>query len=526
MKKNIAVLMTVHNRKEGTLNCISHFYANQGVDSFDVDFYMVDDGCIDGTSEAVKEKFPQVHILKGNGDLYWNGGMYYCWTEACKKNHDFFLWLNDDTILFSNALQILFNDYSKSKKLTIISGCCCDTASQSVVTYGGSNNNRQLISPTGEIQELFMMNGNCVLIPNCVVEKIGIIDPYFKHKAGDNEYGYRAQNNGVETYVSSSFIGTCDRHDVINKSYNPKVPLRERLKYAYSPLGARPKELFYLYKKSFGIFVALKKTILIYSQILFPNLTPKLLYLRERLKTFNPWYYCLDKLSIAFLCFWGLFPSNYKGYILMYHEVSDSKNEDTCHCSVERFCKQIETIVHKGYTFITMDEAFSRIKNNVRGDRFVVMTFDDASDSVFNNAYPILKNYNIPFIVYLASDLVGRDGFLTSNQVKEMINSGLCQVGSHGVSHRMMSKLEADELTQEMEQSKIQLESMFNQKVIHFAYPYGKIHSVGWKAVKAAKKHYLTAVTSVPVKLNSISRWNNYMIGRIVPGFNNKTILK
>lgn len=526
MKKNIAVLMTVHNRKDATLNCISHFYANQGLDSFDVDFYMVDDGCTDGTPEAVRELFPQVFILKGDGSLYWNGGMHFCWMEASKNKHDFYLWLNDDTILFYNALQILMNDYSNSEDFSIISGCCCDTASRSIVTYGGSNKRRQLIAPSGKVQELFMMNGNCVLIPNCVVERLGVIDPYFMHKAGDNEYGYRAQNNGVKTYVSSSFIGTCDRHDVINKSYNPKVPLQERIKHAYSPLGVRPNELFYLYKKSFGLLVALKKTALIYSQIIFPTITSKILKARVHYKEFNLRHFVIDFFSIAYYRLFSLWPSNYYGYILMYHEISDSQKEDTCHCTITRFREQIESMYSKGYSFVTMDDAYRIIKKNTKRKKFIALTFDDVSDSVYYNAYPILKAYNIPFMVYLATDLIGQNGFLNVAQVKEMIDSGLCQVGSHGVSHKMLSELEIEELRYEIEQSKIQLEKIFDQKINHFAYPYGRFYSVGYKATKIVKQYYMTAVTSIPMKLNSLSRCNTYLISRIVPFFNYKLNLK
>lgn len=267
--KSIAVIMTVHNRRETTLECIRRFYTCRGVDSFEVDFYLMDDGSTDGTSEAVAESFPQVILLKGDGNLFWNRGMYECWKEAIKKHHDFYLWLNDDTMLFENALEILFKNYEEAGVLSVISGCCCDTKSQSITTYGGRIND-VTVPMNDQLQRVETINGNCVLIPNAVVEKIGINDPYFLHSDGDFEYGFRANRNGITTYISSSFIGTCDRHDHVNKSMDAAYSFKDRIKFMNTPWGANPREKFYLYNKYKGFWYAAKLCVRAYYRCLFP----------------------------------------------------------------------------------------------------------------------------------------------------------------------------------------------------------------------------------------------------------------
>ena len=47
--KAMAVIMTVHNRRDTTLECIRRFYTCRGVEAYEVDFYLMDDGCTDGT---------------------------------------------------------------------------------------------------------------------------------------------------------------------------------------------------------------------------------------------------------------------------------------------------------------------------------------------------------------------------------------------------------------------------------------------------------------------------------------------
>ena len=77
--QKVAVLLTVHNSLEQTLDCLRNCYQQidsmkgDGMYSFTV--YLVNDGCTDGTAEAVEENFPQTRIIRGSGTLYWNLGM-------------------------------------------------------------------------------------------------------------------------------------------------------------------------------------------------------------------------------------------------------------------------------------------------------------------------------------------------------------------------------------------------------------------------------------------------------------------
>lgn len=240
--------MTVHNRKDTTLKCIERFYNCHGIEKYIIDFYMMDDGSTDGTSDAVHKEYSQIKILHGDGNLFWNRGMYYCWKEAAKIEHDFYIWLNDDTMLFDNALEILFADYEKAGKMSIISGCCCDVETKSKVTYGGRIQ-KKLIIPNGEIQRIKDINGNFVLIPNCVFKNIGFNDPYFQHMLGDLEYANRAIKNKINVFISSFFIATCNRHNDSRKCYDGNIGLFNRLKFLYSPFAPYPTESFYFFWK-------------------------------------------------------------------------------------------------------------------------------------------------------------------------------------------------------------------------------------------------------------------------------------
>ena len=100
--KSIAALMTCHNRKKKTLRCLTALQEGweKTGERPSVSVFLTDDGCTDGTSDAIRAQsfhFP-VHILPGSGDLFWNGGMINSWKAALAEGgFDGYLWLNDDT---------------------------------------------------------------------------------------------------------------------------------------------------------------------------------------------------------------------------------------------------------------------------------------------------------------------------------------------------------------------------------------------------------------------------------------------
>ena len=112
MKKiNMAVLITCHNRIQKTQTCLKSLFNQKKIENINLKVFLVDDGSKDGTKEYVKNNFPQVNLTVGNGKLYWGGGTYLAWETALRDNikYDYFLWINDDTFLFENAISILLS---------------------------------------------------------------------------------------------------------------------------------------------------------------------------------------------------------------------------------------------------------------------------------------------------------------------------------------------------------------------------------------------------------------------------------
>lgn len=271
--KTIAVLMTVHNRRDTTLKCLEKLYENN-LTGLQLSVFLVDDGSTDGTRESVKKAFPDVNIIGGDGSLFWNRGMWTAWNEAAKKDYDYYLWLNDDTLIYKDAIQTMMQSSLLAGEDAIIVGSTCSASNNTVVTYGGAKGT--LLFPNGSLQEVSHINGNFVLVPRFVYSKIGNLDYYYTHSFGDWDYGVRALKAGLKVLITPSFIGTCERHDKCKKCYDPQFGLYARYKNLLSPLGNPPREIFHAYSRERSPLFASKLVLANFFVILFPKLSRKL----------------------------------------------------------------------------------------------------------------------------------------------------------------------------------------------------------------------------------------------------------
>ena len=245
-KPFLAVLMTCFNRRSETLRCLEAIYGQMGLASFDISVVVVDDASTDDTAEAVRARFPEVIVMNGNGNLFWNRGMRLAFEKARENDADAYLWLNDDTILFPDALNRLVSTWKaleRQGKEAIVTGSTCDRTSGQR-TYGGfqwKGTWRKMlipVQPSDGPLTCDTMNGNCTLIPRRIAEVIGNLDPSFHHSFGDMDYGFRARAKGFQIYVAPGFVGTCSDNSAIGTWRDRTAGFKRRWRHLNSPKGS------------------------------------------------------------------------------------------------------------------------------------------------------------------------------------------------------------------------------------------------------------------------------------------------
>lgn len=260
----IAVLITCFNRREKTLTCLKSLFDADIPENCNIQVFLVDDNSQDETAEAVKKKYPNINVLKGNGQLYWSGGMIMAWEEALSQsNYDSYILLNDDVELKRDFLMKLINTekYSIDKKGNkgIYSSSTMDPISKNI-TYGGSVIAKRFflsvkieqIEPFKIPRECDLTNANILMVSNEVVQSVGIFDDRYVHGFADYDYSLRVTKNDFPVWITPGIGGYCENDHGVN--WKPQSsPLRERIKYLRSPKGLAYKEYLYYIWQHFPI---------------------------------------------------------------------------------------------------------------------------------------------------------------------------------------------------------------------------------------------------------------------------------
>lgn len=248
LTNRVAVVMTVFNRREHTLRCLESL-TGQESSSAELTIFVVDDASTDGTSEAIANQFPGVRLIRGTGDLYWNGGMHVGLEAALGEGFDFYWWLNDDVELDRDALARLLRTAHRLSDRDgwpgIVVGSMRDP-DDGHLTYGGvvrtsalRRFNFTLVEPTDEPLRVETMNGNCVIVPKAVAHNLGNLSSSYRQKMGDYDYGLRARQAGYGVWVAPGTYGDCARHPERRTDLAPLVDELNRL-WSVKELPFRP----------------------------------------------------------------------------------------------------------------------------------------------------------------------------------------------------------------------------------------------------------------------------------------------
>jgi peptidoglycan/xylan/chitin deacetylase (PgdA/CDA1 family) len=186
---------------------------------------------------------------------------------------------------------------------------------------------------------------------------------------------------------------------------------------------------------------------------------------------------------------------NTKVIVLNYHNIGNYNNIYAV--SVEHFTQQVEYLLNHGYANISLMEFKSwRMGNGKLPERAFMLTFDDGKLSDNVNVYPILREKNLKGIFFLKTTAINADGYLNTNQIKEMVDSGLCEFGSHSVTHRNFINMNKKDLDRELVGSRKTIRSITGQDVYAFAYPNGMWDEAAKKALEV--NEYQFAFTIMP----------------------------
>jgi peptidoglycan/xylan/chitin deacetylase (PgdA/CDA1 family) len=194
--------------------------------------------------------------------------------------------------------------------------------------------------------------------------------------------------------------------------------------------------------------------------------------------------------------------------ILTFHALDDARTVISFSPALfERLVRMLRT---RGYQVMSLTDAAVDLRRGVAfPERPLVITFDDGYRSVFQVAFPILREHALPATVFLAvgdpedasrrgtSDpgarLPSMEGLpmLSWGEIREMQCGGM-NFGAHTLTHPDLTRLPPSCIEREMVTSKVVLEEILGEPVTGFDYPFGRYNA---RSLQLARQHFACAVS-------------------------------
>lgn len=255
---SVYIIIPVHNRKATTLRCLETLRDTGDLHRCSV--VVVDDGSTDGTANAIQTAFPDVHLLKGDGNLWWTGaiksGMEYAYSQGASH----FVWLNDDTLPTPGAISLMVEACLQNPQ-KIVTAQCYSSSDLRAPTYGAQVKKgfsvQLLFVPEGQRHPCDCMSGNLVCLPHSLVDCIGYPP---NHKLpqclADVVYTWEAKKAGYQLEAIGDAKAICEFNPLEEGWSSNPMPMIQQWRRMRTPKSNLYPPAYWNYCLSFYGFLA------------------------------------------------------------------------------------------------------------------------------------------------------------------------------------------------------------------------------------------------------------------------------
>lgn len=212
IRPRITIIMSTYNRKKDLLECLRSVFDNNYPN---LKIILVDNGCIDGTKQAVRERFPEIKVIRTEKNLGAVGGINLGIKNA-PRNSDYLLFLDDDYVLTKNAISQLLRSIQNKKEYGAATAKVLYFENKNIVQSAGSSvglftgiNYMNTGYDNGKFDKIKDTEGigGTGLVKIEVVKKVGLWDETFYYYYEDPDFSMRIIKAGYKIrYVPTSKI--------------------------------------------------------------------------------------------------------------------------------------------------------------------------------------------------------------------------------------------------------------------------------------------------------------------------------
>ena len=158
--------------------------------------------------------------------------------------------------------------------------------------------------------------------------------------------------------------------------------------------------------------------------------------------------------------------------VLMYHRFEENKYPST-NIRINNFIEHLDLIKKKRFKFINPNN-FENALLNQKNKKKILLTIDDGFKSFYNNAWPILKEREIPFILFVNTREVGTNGYMNWDQINEIAKEKFVHIGNHSFSHEYLVDMNNEEIIYDINHAIADFKSNLGYSSLFFSYPFGE----------------------------------------------------
>ena len=164
----------------------------------------------------------------------------------------------------------------------------------------------------------------------------------------------------------------------------------------------------------------------------------------------------------------------------MYHRFNENKYPST-NIKIEDFKKHLEIIENEDIYFINPKNFEIELLEN-KNKRKMLLTIDDGFLSFYENAWPILKKKQIPFILFVSTREVGSSGYMNWEQIKTLAKENFVEIGNHSHTHEYLIDEDAKTIKDDISTSIKIFKKQLGRNSDFFSYPFGE-YSLEFKEI-------------------------------------------
>ena len=158
--------------------------------------------------------------------------------------------------------------------------------------------------------------------------------------------------------------------------------------------------------------------------------------------------------------------------VLMYHRFEENKYPST-NIRINNFIEHLNLIKENQFEFVNPNH-FEKTLLKEKNEKKILLTIDDGFKSFYEHAWPILKEQEIPFVLFVSTREVGSNGYMNWTQIAEIAKEKFVHIGNHSFSHEYLVDQTNEDIIYDINRSITDFKNNLGYNTPFFSYPFGE----------------------------------------------------